>query len=89
MLTNLFQGLCSLYKLTKQFIAISLSRLVNNLSEGIHKIKCKRGHDDEKCETCGINTKIATTFLNISWLQFGLLLSMSVIEWSVLRGNVN
>ena len=24
------------------------------LSEGIHKIKCKHRHDDEKCETCAI-----------------------------------
>ena len=29
----------------------SLSNLVNNLSEGLHRIKCKFGHDDEKCET--------------------------------------
>ena len=29
-----------------------LSNLVNNLFEGIHKIKCKYGHDDKKCETC-------------------------------------
>ena len=27
-----------------RFIASSLSNLVNNLSEGIHKIKCKQGH---------------------------------------------
>ena len=26
---------------------------VHNLSEGIHKIKCKYRHDDKKCETCG------------------------------------
>ena len=31
-----------------------LSNLVNNLSEGIHKIKCKYGHDDKKCGTYGI-----------------------------------
>ena len=35
-------------------MASSLSNLVNNLSEGIHKIKCKYGHDDKKCETCEI-----------------------------------
>ena len=29
----------------------SLSNLVNNLSERIHKIKCKYGHNDKKCET--------------------------------------
>ena len=28
------------------FMASSLSNLVNNLSEGIHKIKCKYGHND-------------------------------------------
>ena len=32
----------------------SLSNLVNNLSEGIYKIKYKYGHSDKKCETCGI-----------------------------------
>ena len=32
----------------------STTFVVNNLSEKIHKIKCKHGHDDEKCKTCGI-----------------------------------
>ena len=31
-----------------RFIASSLSNLVHNLSEGIHKIKCKYGLDDKK-----------------------------------------
>ena len=30
------------------FLASSLSNLVNNLSEGLHRIKCKLGHDDKK-----------------------------------------
>ena len=30
----------------------SLSNLVNNLSKGIHRIKCKQGHDDEKYKYC-------------------------------------
>ena len=30
------------------FLTRSLSNLVNNLSEGIHKIKCKYGLDDKK-----------------------------------------
>ena len=30
------------------FMASSLSNLVNNISEGIHKIKCKYGDDDKK-----------------------------------------
>ena len=49
-----------------RFIAISLSNLINNLSEGIHEIKCKYGHHDKKCETY-IN--IATGFLNTQTLK--------------------
>ena len=37
-----------------RFMASSLSNLVNNLSEGFHRIKRKLGHDDKKSETCGI-----------------------------------
>ena len=37
--------------------------LVNNLSEGIHKIKCKCGHNYKKCETCGITYKVCDCFL--------------------------
>ena len=40
----------------------SLSNLVNNLSEGIHKIKCKHGLDDENCETGGIKYKYCNCF---------------------------
>ena len=32
-------------------MASSLSNLANNLSEGIHRRKCKCGHGDKKCET--------------------------------------
>ena len=32
----------------------SSSTLVNNLSEGIHRIKFKCGHNYEKWETCGM-----------------------------------
>ena len=35
-------------------MASSLSYLVNNLFEGIHRINCKFGHDDKKCETCRV-----------------------------------
>ena len=38
-------------------MASSLPNLVNNLTEGIHKIKCKYGHNDKKCENCGIDYK--------------------------------
>ena len=32
----------------QDIMATSLSNLVNNLSEGIHRIKCKFGRDDKK-----------------------------------------
>ena len=38
-------------------MASSLSNLVDNLSEGIHRIKCKYGRDYKNCETCGIKHK--------------------------------
>ena len=44
-------------------MASSLSNLVNNLSEGIHRIKCKYKHDDKKCETCGIKYNYCNCFL--------------------------
>ena len=44
-------------------MADSLSNLVKNLSGGIHKIKCKYGHDDKKRETCGIKYKYCDCFL--------------------------
>ena len=40
-----------------KFIASSLSNIVNNLSERIHRIKCIYGHDDKKWETCVIKYK--------------------------------
>ena len=46
-----------------RFLASSLSNLVNNLSEGIHRIKCKLGRDDKKCETCAIKYKYCDCFL--------------------------
>ena len=35
-------------------MASSLSNLVNNLSKGNHRIKCKFGHKYKKCEICEI-----------------------------------
>ena len=40
-----------------RFMASSLSNLVNNLSEGIHRIKCKYGLDDKKCKHFGTEYK--------------------------------
>ena len=45
-------------------MASSLSNLLNDLSEGIHKIKCKYEQNDEKCETCGITYEVCDCFLN-------------------------
>ena len=45
------------------FMPTSLSNLANNLSEGIHKFKCKYGHDDKKCETCRNKYKYCNCFL--------------------------
>ena len=43
----------------------SLSNLVNNLSEGNYRIKCKFeiGHHDKKCETHGIKYMNCNYFL--------------------------
>ena len=46
-----------------RFMASSLSNLVNNLSEGLQRIKCKLGHNDKKCETCEIKYKYCDCFL--------------------------
>ena len=46
-----------------RFMASSLSNLVNNLFEGIHRIKLKLRHDDKKRETCGIKYKYCDCFL--------------------------
>ena len=45
-----------------RFIASSLSSLANNLAEGICKNKSKYGHDEKKCETCGIKYKDCNCF---------------------------
>ena len=44
-------------------MTISLSNLVNNLSEGIHKIKCTFGLDGKKHEIFGTSYKVCNCFL--------------------------
>ena len=51
------------------FMASSLSNLVDNLSEGIHGIKCEYGHNDKKCETCEIKYKHSDCFLEYTILK--------------------
>ena len=48
-----------------RFIASSLSNVVNNLSEEIHRIKCKYGHDDKS----KLNISIEIVFSNIQSLK--------------------
>ena len=60
-----------------------LSNFVNNLAEGIHKIKCKYGHDDKKCEICGIRYKKFECFLEYTKFKDNL------IKWECLYCNKN
>ena len=46
-----------------RFMASSFSNLVNNHSEGIHRIKCKFEHDDKKRKTCRTKYKYCDCFL--------------------------
>ena len=45
-------------------MASSLSNFVNNLAEGIHEIKCKYMHDNEKSKMSGIKLFNTYTFSN-------------------------
>ena len=45
-----------------KFMVSSLSNLVNNISEGIHKIKCKYRHDDKNVKLSELNINIGTAF---------------------------
>ena len=46
-----------------------LSNLVDNLAEGIHKIKCKHGHDNKNVKCVEFNTKILSAVLNMQMLK--------------------
>ena len=46
-----------------KFMASSLPNLANNLSEGMHKIKCKFEHDEKSCKPCEIKYKCCDCFL--------------------------
>ena len=49
-------------------MATALSNFVNNLSEGIHKIKCKYKHDEKNVKLAELNN-VATVFLNTQTLK--------------------
>ena len=48
-----------------QFIDSASLLILNNLLAGIHKAKCKYGHEDKNMQLAKINTTILTAFLNI------------------------
>ena len=50
-------------------MAGSLSNLLNNLSEGVHKVNCKYGHDDKNLRFMELNISIATVFWNTQTLK--------------------
>ena len=52
-----------------RFMTSSLSNLVNNVSNKIHRIKCKYGHDDKKCENCAVKCKYYDCFPEIHILK--------------------
>ena len=66
-----------------RFMTSLLSNLVNNVSEGIHRIKCKYEHDVENCESCRIKYKYCDCFLEYSIFKDDL------IEYKCLCCNKN
>ena len=50
-------------------MANPLSNLVNNLSEEMHKIKCKYLHDDKNLEHLELHVNHATALLNTQILK--------------------
>ena len=52
-----------------RFMASSLSNLINNLFEGICRVKCKYKHDDKKCETGRLKYNYCECFLEYMKLK--------------------
>ena len=50
-------------------MASSLSNVVNNLSGGLHRIKCKLEQDNKNVKNVELNIRIANVFLNIQILK--------------------
>ena len=46
-----------------RFMVSPLSNFANNLSEGIHIIKCKYQHGNKKCKIGGVKYKYCNCFL--------------------------
>ena len=67
-----------------RFMTSSLSNLDNNLSEGIHKIKCKHRQDDKKCETSAIEYKYWDCFLEYTNFKDDLTTEV----WGKVKGTI-
>ena len=50
-------------------MASSLSDLINNLFEGIRRVKCKYKHDDKECETGRLKYNYCECFLEYMKLK--------------------
>ena len=50
-----------------------LSNLVKNHSDAIHRINLKFGHDNKKCETCGIKCRYCSCFLEYTYFKDDLI----------------
>ena len=68
---------------SERFMTSSLSNLVNNHAEGIHKMKCKYGSNDKKYENCIIKYKYYDCFLE--YIRF----KDNLIEYKCLCCNMN
>ena len=51
----------------------SLSNLINDLAEGIHKIKWKNEHNNKMCEKCRIKYKDCDCFLEYAYFTDNLI----------------
>ena len=56
--------LLQLWQDSARVMARSWSHLVNNLSEGINRVKCKYGHDGKNVQLVELNISVATVLLN-------------------------
>ena len=52
----------------------SLSNLVDNIAQEIHKVKCKYGHDNKKCEKFGVKYKDSECYLEYTKAKDDLLI---------------
>ena len=55
-------------------MASSLSSFLDNLPEGIHKIKNKHRYGNRKCEMCGIKYKYCECCLEYTNFKYDLIL---------------